>query len=64
MGAKEGVAKKAAENINKMVGREIVVGSYSPKFGFENDIVETEKMILEEEIHLFLLAIILMGMVI
>ena len=45
MGSLPGVAKKAAENINTKVGREIVVGYYSPEFGFENSLLETDKMI-------------------
>lgn len=35
LGAMEGVAVKAMENINSKVGREIVVGAYSPSYGFE-----------------------------
>lgn len=35
LGAMDGVAKKAMENINKIAGREIIVGAYSPSFGFE-----------------------------
>lgn len=45
LGAKEGIAKIAKKNINEKVGREIVVGEYSPKFGFEKDPVEIEKII-------------------
>lgn len=37
LGAAEGVALKAQENINKKIGRNIVVGAYSPSFGFEKD---------------------------
>lgn len=37
LGAKEGVGEIAKERINKRVGREIVVGTYSPPFGFEKD---------------------------
>lgn len=46
LGAKEGVAAKAMERINRKVGRNIVIGAYSPSFGFEkkdkecNDIVD------------------------
>jgi len=36
LGADKGVAKKAQDSINKKVKRNIVVGSYSPLFGFEN----------------------------
>lgn len=35
LGAMDGVAQKAMESINKKVGRQIVVGAYSPSFGFE-----------------------------
>lgn len=37
LGAAEGVARKAQEKINRKVGREMVVDSYSPPFGFEQD---------------------------
>lgn len=37
LGAKEGVALKAQENINAKIGREIVVGAHSPSFGFEKN---------------------------
>ena len=42
LGAMEGVAKKAMENINRKVGREIVVGAYSPSYGFEKKREENE----------------------
>lgn len=35
LGAMDGVAQKAMERINKKVGRQIVVGAYSPTYGFE-----------------------------
>lgn len=35
LGAKDGVAQKAMEHINSKVGRQIVVGAYSPSYGFE-----------------------------
>ena len=35
LGAKEGIAKQAQHKINQKVGRNIVVDSYSPSFGFE-----------------------------
>ena len=35
LGAMDGVAQKAMERINKKVGRQIVVGAYSPSYGFE-----------------------------
>jgi N-acetylglucosaminyldiphosphoundecaprenol N-acetyl-beta-D-mannosaminyltransferase len=45
LGAGEGVAKQAQEKINKKVGREIIVNSYSPPFGFEKDEEECQKII-------------------
>ncbi|HEY9811877.1 MAG TPA: WecB/TagA/CpsF family glycosyltransferase [Halomicronema sp.] len=45
VGAAEGVAKKAQTKINKKVGREIVIGAYSPPYGFEKDEAESEKII-------------------
>ena len=36
LGAAEGVAQKAQARINQKVGRNMIVGSYSPSFGFEN----------------------------
>lgn len=35
LGAMDGVAQKAMERINEKVGRQIVVGAYSPSYGFE-----------------------------
>lgn len=45
MGAAEGVAKRAQEKINKKVGRQMIVESYSPPFGFEKDEVECQRII-------------------
>ena len=45
LGAAEGVAKKAEKRINQKVGREIVVGSYSPSFGFEKNESECQKIV-------------------
>ena len=45
LGAKEGVGEKAKIEINKKVGREIIVGSYSPPFGFERSEVECSKIV-------------------
>lgn len=42
LGAREGVAVKAMHNINRKVGRNIVVGAYSPSFGFEKKNEENE----------------------
>lgn len=45
LGGAEGVARKAQENINKRVGREIAIGAYSPSFGFEKDEAECDYII-------------------
>jgi exopolysaccharide biosynthesis WecB/TagA/CpsF family protein len=37
LGGMDGVPEKATAMINQKVGREIVVGAYSPPFGFESD---------------------------
>ena len=42
LGAMEGVAVQAMENINRKVGREMVVGAYSPSYGFEKKQEENE----------------------
>ena len=45
LGAAEGVALKARENINKKIGREIVVGAHSPSYGFEKNLKECNEII-------------------
>ena len=45
LGAKEGVAAKAMEQINAKVGRQIVVGAYSPSFGFEKNEEECKEIV-------------------
>ena len=45
LGAKEGVGEEAKKRINQRVGRELVVGSYSPPFGFEKDEKECEHIV-------------------
>ena len=45
LGAKEGVGEIAKRRINERVGREIVVDTYSPPFGFEKDEIECERII-------------------
>lgn len=45
LGAKEGVAAKAMERINAKVGRQIVVGAYSPSFGFEKNEEECKDIV-------------------
>lgn len=42
LGAMDGVARKAMERINKKVGHQIVVGAYSPSYGFEKKEDENE----------------------
>lgn len=44
LGAMDGVADKAMENINEKVGRKIVVGAYSPSYGFEKKQEENESI--------------------
>ena len=47
LGAAKGVANKAMENINRKVGRQIVVGTHSPSFGFEKNEKECmEKVVI------------------
>ena len=45
LGAEEGVAEIATIKINKKVGREMVVGCYSPPFGFEKNEKECFRII-------------------
>ncbi|RUS98021.1 acetyl-mannosamine transferase [Dulcicalothrix desertica PCC 7102] len=45
LGAREGVAAQAQQNINLKIGRNIVVGSYSPSFGFENNDLECQQIV-------------------
>lgn len=45
LGAAEGIAEKARQNINKKVGREIVVGAHSPSYGFEKNKKECEELV-------------------
>jgi N-acetylglucosaminyldiphosphoundecaprenol N-acetyl-beta-D-mannosaminyltransferase len=49
LGAQPEVAKKAQLKINQKIGRNIVVDTYSPPFGFEHDPVECQKIV--ELIH-------------
>ena len=41
LGAKPGVAEMARQRINRLAGREIVVGALGPSFNFVNDEKET-----------------------
>ena len=45
LGGPQGVADKARRNINAKVGRELVIDSYSPPFGFEKDERECQKIV-------------------
>lgn len=45
LGAKEGVGEEAKIRINEKIGREIVVDTYSPPFGFEKDEAECEHIV-------------------
>lgn len=45
LGGKEGVPQQAMENINRRIGREIVVGAHSPSFQFVKDEVESEQLV-------------------
>ena len=45
LGGLEGVAEAAKRRINEKAGREMVVGAYSPPYGFEKDEAECERII-------------------
>lgn len=45
LGAAEGIAKQARQEINKKVGRNMVVASHSPSFGFEQNERECEEIL-------------------
>src|SRR5690554_4597402 len=45
LGAAEGVAVKAMNNVNQKVQREIVVGAHSPSYGFENNKDECDQIV-------------------
>ena len=45
LGAKPGIAQMARERINRLAGREIVVGALGPSFNFVNDEEETSRAI-------------------
>ena len=45
LGGMDDVAQKAMENINQKVGRSIVVGVYSPSFGFDSKPEENEMIV-------------------
>ncbi len=45
LGAREGVARQAQEKINTKIGRDIIVGTHSPSFGFEKNEEECAEII-------------------
>lgn len=45
LGAMDGVAQKAMDNINQKVGRQMVVAAYSPSYGFEKKPDENDNII-------------------
>jgi N-acetylglucosaminyldiphosphoundecaprenol N-acetyl-beta-D-mannosaminyltransferase len=45
LGAAEGVAAEAQKRINAKVGRNIIVGSHSPSYGFEKNEAECQQLI-------------------
>ena len=45
LGAKQGIAQRAQQAINARVGRQIIVDTYSPSFGFERNPQECESII-------------------
>jgi len=45
LGAREGVAAEAQRKINDKVGRQIIVGSHAPSFGFEKNEEECQRLI-------------------
>ncbi len=45
LGGLSGIAEKARRRINAKVGRNMVIGTYSPPFGFEKDPAECRKII-------------------
>ncbi len=52
LGGKPGIAELAAFNINKKVGRKIIVGTYSPKYSYNCDLEEQKENIkIIEEIN-------------
>ena len=60
LGAMDGVAQKAMDRINNKIGRKMVVGAYSPSYGFEKKQVENEKiyrLINESEANVVLVGV-------
>lgn len=60
LGAEEGVAEQAKQNINERIGREIIVGAHSPSFGFEkseDECLQIVKMINETSATVLLVGV-------
>lgn len=60
LGAMDKVAQKAMERINKKVGRQMVVGAYSPSYGFERKDEENKaiyEMINKSEANVVLVGV-------
>lgn len=60
LGAAEGVAAKAAENLKKRFGGLQIVGTYSPLYGFEENVEEMRKirsMIKEAKPHMLIVGL-------
>ncbi len=60
LGAMDGVAQKAMKNINQRIGRNMVVGAYSPSYGFEKKQDENEniyRMINESDANVVLVGV-------
>ncbi len=45
LGGMGNVSQQAMDNINRKVGRRIVVGAYSPSYGFETNVEENEAIV-------------------
>ena len=45
LGGKDGVPQQAMENINRRMGRKMVVGAHSPSFQFVKDETESEQLV-------------------
>jgi exopolysaccharide biosynthesis WecB/TagA/CpsF family protein len=45
LGAMPGIAERARQRINRLAGREIVVGAHGPSFSFVDNVTETDEAI-------------------
>ena len=60
LGAMDGVAQKAMECVNEKMGRKMIVGAYSPSFGFEKKQEENQQiyqMINDSEANVVLVGV-------